>query len=347
MYKFQPLLKQTIWGGDSIIPFKHLSQQLDHVGESWELSGVPGSETVVSEGPCAGMTLNELVRSQREHLLGHDNYARFGDEFPLLVKFIDAHKDLSIQVHPNDEVAHRHGHPRGKTEMWYVMASPSTLHHQPSTIHHQPSTITPHLYCGLKQQITPEQYAQMVAAGTITEALARYDVSEGDVFFIPAGRIHAIGAGSFVAEIQQTSDVTYRIYDYNRRDANGNLCQLHTREAAEAIDYNVQDDYRTHYQPAPNMPQPLVSCPYFNTAVYDLTEPMLLDYADLDSFVILIGLRGEAKLTVTDASLPSSGVNPSSSVATTTLRAGETLLLPATTQTVMVEGQLKMLGTYI
>jgi len=332
MYKFQPLLKQTIWGGDSIIPFKHLSQQLDHVGESWELSGVAGSETVVSEGPCAGMTLNELVRSQREHLMGRDNYARFGDEFPLLVKFIDAHNDLSIQVHPNDEVAHRHGHPRGKTEMWYVMESPSS-HLTPHT-----SPPSPHLYCGLKQQITPEQYAQMVADNTITEALARYDVSEGDVFFIPAGRIHAIGAGSFVAEIQQTSDVTYRIYDYNRRDTNGNLRQLHTREAAEAIDYNVQDDYRIHYQPAPNTPQPLISCPYFSTAVYDLTEPMLIDYADLDSFVILIGLRGEARLTVTDATSPSSE---------TILRAGETLLLPATTQSVMVEGQLKMLETYV
>ena len=332
MYKFQPFLKQTIWGGDSIIPFKHLSQQLDHVGESWELSGVPGSETVVSEGPRAGMTLNELVRSQRERLMGRDNYACFGNEFPLLVKFIDAHNDLSIQVHPNDEVAHRHGHPRGKTEMWYVMESPSS-HFSPHTSH--PS---PHLYCGLKQQITPVQYAQMVADNTITEALARYDVSEGDVFFIPAGRIHAIGAGSFVAEIQQTSDVTYRIYDYNRRDANGNLRQLHTREAAEAIDYNVQDDYRTHYQPVRNTSQPLVSCPYFNTAVYDLTEPMLIDYADLDSFVILIGLRGEAELSVEDADAP---------MAQTVLRAGETLLLPATTRSVMVKGRLKMLETYV
>ena len=178
----------------------------------------------------------------------------------------------------------------------------------------------------------------MVEDDSICDALAQYAVKDGDCFFIPAGRIHAIGHGCQLIEIQQTSDVTYRIYDYNRRDTNGNLRQLHTREAAEAIDYNVQDDYCTHYQPAPNTPQPLVSCPYFNTAVYDLTESMLIDYADLDSFVILIGLRGEARLTVTDATSPSSE---------TILRAGETLLLPATTQSVMVKGQLKMLETYI
>ena len=322
MYKFQPLLKHTIWGGDSIIPFKHLNLQAECVGESWEISGVEGSESVVSEGPCAGMSLNDLVRKERERLMGNDNYARFGNEFPLLVKFIDARRDLSIQVHPNDEVAHRHGHARGKSEMWYVMST---------------STPSPFLYCGLKQQITPEQYAQMVSDGSIVDALARYDVSEGDVFFIPAGRIHSIGAGCFVAEIQQTCDVTYRIYDYQRRDANGNLRQLHTREAAEAIDYSVQDDYRTHYHPTPNVPQPLISCPYFSTAVYDLTEPMLIDYADLDSFVVLLGLRGEAKLTVSDAQAP---------LAQTILRGGDTLLLPATTVSVQVEGQLKMLETY-
>ena len=325
MYKFQPLLKQTIWGGDSIIPFKRLDQQLDHVGESWELSGVAGNETVVSEGPCAGMSLNALVCNQREQLMGRKNYARFGDVFPLLVKFIDARRDLSIQVHPNDEVARRHGFHQGKTEMWYVMSS-------------APVSTAPYLYCGLNRAITPEQYAQMVADNTITEALARYEVSEGDVFFIPAGRIHSIGAGCFVAEIQQTCDVTYRIYDYNRRDANGNLRQLHTREAAEAIDYQVQDDYRVHYQPTVDVPQPLVSSPYFTTAVYDLTEPMLIDYAELDSFVILIGLRGEAELSVEDAEAP---------MAQTVLRAGETLLLPATTRSVMVKGRLKMLETYV
>ena len=200
MYKFEPLLKQTLWGGDKIIPFKNLRDQLDNVGESWEISGVKDHETIVAEGPDKGKSLNDLVREQKSLLVGEENYQRFGDEFPLLIKFIDARQDLSIQVHPTDEIAHRQGKSRGKTEMWYVLKSDPGAQ----------------LYNGLKQQITPEQYKQMVENDTITEALARYDVSEGDVFFIPAGRIHAIGTGCFITEIQQTSDVTYRIYDFKR-----------------------------------------------------------------------------------------------------------------------------------
>ena len=317
MYKFKPLLKQTLWGGDKIIPFKRLDVTMDHVGESWEISGVEGQETVVANGPDAGKTLNALVREQKSALVGQANYERFGDEFPLLIKFIDAHRDLSIQVHPNDEVAQRHGKEHGKTEMWFCLGG-------------EPGAS---LYCGLKQHITPELYAQMVANDTITDALARYDVHEGDVFFIPAGRIHAIGAGSMVAEIQQTSDITYRIYDYKRRDKDGNLRQLHTREAAEAIDYTVMDNYRTPYEVEKNVPEQLVECPYFTTALYDLDEPMLLDYSELDSFVILMGLKGEGMLTADGE--------------TFTLRAGETILLPATTQEVKVEGELKFLETYV
>ncbi len=317
MYKFKPLLKQTLWGGDKIIPFKRLDVTMDHVGESWEISGVEGQETVVANGPDAGKTLNALVREQKSALVGQANYERFGDEFPLLVKFIDAHRDLSIQVHPNDEVAQRHGKEHGKTEMWFCLGG-------------EPGAS---LYCGLKQHITPELYAQMVANDTITDALARYDVHEGDVFFIPAGRIHAIGAGSMVAEIQQTSDITYRIYDYKRRDKDGNLRQLHTQEASESIDYHVLDDYRTHYTPGKNEGCVLVECPYFNTAVYDLTEPMTIDYSDLDSFVVLIGLKGEGVLTVDGEEV--------------SFCAGETILIPATAQEIGVTGTVKFLETYV
>lgn len=317
MYKFKALLKQTIWGGDKIIPFKKLQTKLENVGESWEISGVPGNETIVAEGPMAGKKLNELVKELKADLVGHENYERFGDEFPLLIKFIDARQDLSIQVHPNDEVAHRQGKERGKTEMWYA------LEPEPGA----------QLYNGLKQQITPEEYKQMVANDTITDALARYEVHEGDVFFIPAGRIHAIGAGCFVAEIQQTSDVTYRIYDFKRRDKDGNFRQLHTHEAAEAIDYTVLPDYRTRYSLEKNIPQQVVTCPYFTTAVYDLTEPMTLDYSDLDSFIIIIGVKGEGMLTADGEQ--------------TTLRAGETILLPATTKEVRVDGEVRFLETYV
>ena len=332
MYRFEPLLKQTLWGGDKIIPFKHLNVSLDHVGESWELSGVSGSETIVADGPDKGKSLNQLVREQKDRLLGKENYDRFGDEFPLLVKFIDAQKDLSIQVHPNDEVAHRHGKPRGKTEMWYCLGEKETSGQGDRETSGQGDK-KPFIYNGLKQKITPEQYTQMVEDGTITDALARYDIHEGDVFFIPAGRIHAIGAGSFVTEIQQTSDVTYRIYDYKRKDKNGNYRELHTKEAAESIDYMVLPNYRAGYEPKQNEGVELVQCPFFTTSVYDLTEPMTLDYSELDSFVILIAVKGEGKI-VCDGEEQSFCM-------------GDTLLLPATTQEVKVEGTVKFLETYV
>ena len=189
--KFNALLKSTIWGGEKIIPFKHLDVQQENVGESWEISGVPGNETVVANGEYAGKKLNELVHELKGKLVGEANYQRFGDEFPLLIKFIDARQDLSIQVHPTDEIAKRQGKERGKTEMWYLL----------------PSDADATLLCGLKQQITPTQYAEMVENDTICDAISRYDVKEGDCFFLPAGRIHAIGTGCFLAEIQQTSDV--------------------------------------------------------------------------------------------------------------------------------------------
>ena len=302
-YKFTPLLKTLIWGT-----------------ESWQISGVPGNETPCSAScntAAADLTLNALVREQKAQLVGEANYRRFGDEFPLLIKFIDAHQDLSIQVHPTDEIAHRQGKPRGKTEMWYVMDSAPTAK----------------LYNGLKMQITPDEYKQMVESDTICDALAQYDVREGDCFFIPAGRIHAIGAGCYLAEIQQTSDVTYRIYDYGRRDKDGNLRQLHTKEAAESINYTVLNDYRQQYEPRKNEGQLLVECPYFNTAVYDLDEPMTIDYSELDSFVILIGLKGEGMLTVDGEEVA--------------FRAGESILLPAHIKEVRTTGTIKFLETYV
>lgn len=315
--KFEPLLKQTIWGGDKIVPFKHLSTDIENVGESWEISGVKDNETIVSEGPWKGRSLNELVREMKHDLVGRENFARFGEEFPLLIKFIDARQDLSIQVHPTDEIARRQGKPRGKTEMWYIMDS-------------EPGA---KLFSGLKKQITPEQYEQMVEDGTICDALAQYEVKEGDVFFLPAGRIHAIGSGCFLAEIQQTSDVTYRIYDYKRRDKDGNYRQLHTKEAAECINFNVENDYRTHYVERQNQGVTLVQCPYFSTAVYDLDEPMTLDYSELDSFVVLIVVKGEGKITDNEGNKVS-------------VKAGDTLLVPATTETLSVSGTLKFLETY-
>lgn len=316
--KFNPLLVQTLWGGEKIIPFKHLNSDLTQVGESWEISGVKGNETVVSEGEFKGKKLNELVDELKGKLVGEANYKRFGNDFPLLIKFIDARQELSIQVHPTDELAQKRGKLRGKTEMWYIMDSDENAK----------------LRAGMKEKITPEQYKQMVENDTITEAIAEYKVKEGDCFFLPAGRIHSIGTGCFLAEIQQTSDVTYRIYDFKRKDKNGNYRELHTEEAAECIDYNVEPNYRTEYTPVKNEGVALVECPYFTTAVYDLNEPMTLDYSELDSFVILIGLKGSGEITDNEGN-------------TTTLCEGETILIPATTSEVKVTGNIKFLETYV
>ena len=318
IFKFKPLLKQTIWGGERIVPFKRLECNMGQVGESWEISGVKGQETVVDGGPYDGLTTNELVATLRDRLLGRDNYLRYGDEFPLLIKFIDAAGDLSVQVHPDDATAMRHGRKRGKTEMWYVMDS-------------EPSAT---LMVGLKRSITPDEYKALVANGTICDAISRYNVKEGDCFYIPSGRIHSIGAGCVLTEIQQTSDVTYRIYDFKRKDKDGNFRELHTADAADAIDYQVQESYRTEYDRVKNEPAELVDCPYFRTALYDLDEPMTLDYSELDCFVILIGVCGEGTLTCDDGT-------------SATLSAGHTLLLPATTGIVGVSGKVKFLETYI
>ena len=315
--KFRPILKQVLWGGNKIIPFKQLDAEMEQVGESWEVSGVKDNESIVANGQYEGMKLNDLVALLKGDLVGKENYERFGNEFPLLIKFIDASKQLSIQVHPNDEQAKAKGLKRGKTEMWYVMES-------------APDAT---LLSGLKRAITPEEYKAMVENDTITDALCEYRVGEGDVFYLPAGRIHSIGAGTFLAEIQETSDVTYRIYDFKRKDKDGNYRQLHTEAAAECIDYSVENDYRTKYEARKNEGVELAQCAHFTTSVYDLDEPMLLDYSELDSFVVLIALSGECTLSTGDTE--------------TQLRAGETVLLPATTQTLNVSGTVKFLETFV
>lgn len=318
LLKFQPLLKQTIWGGNKIAPFKKIYNSPKGIGESWEVSGVRGNESIIANGEYAGKKLNELVKILKADLVGKDNYARFANDFPLLVKFIDAREQLSIQVHPNDEQAHKKGELRGKTEMWYVMKSEENAS----------------LRTGLTKSITPKEYKDMVENDTITEALTEYKVKEGDVFFLPAGRIHSIGKGCFLAEIQETSDITYRIYDFKRVDKFGNMRELHTEQAAECIDYTVYPDYKTHYIPKKNEGVEIVRCPYFTTSVYDLTETMTLDYSDLDSFIIFVGLNGNAVIT------DDIGERVSFS-------AGESILIPATTKSLKIEGSIKFLETFV
>ena len=301
--KFKPILKTLVWGT-----------------ESWELSGVMNNESVVAEGPLAGKTIAELTKEYKGQLVGQHVYENTGDEFPMLVKFIDAKQDLSIQVHPNDEVAAaRHNGSKGKTEMWYVIGT-------------QPGA---HLLVGLKEKITPEIYEQKVADGTITDVLCRYDIQPGDVFFLPAGRIHAICGGSYIAEIQQTSDLTYRIYDYNRPGLDGKPRQLHTEWAKTAIDYTVYDNYRTEYSREKDEEMQVADCPYFTTNVYDLTLPYAKDLSDIDSFMVVMCLEGSGTLEVDGEEM--------------SIGQGETVLIPADADDIcfIPEEGLKVLTSYI
>lgn len=319
--KFEPILKTKIWGGNKIIPFKHLNENLDKVGESWELSGLEGDESVVSNGPEKGCTIVEMIRHYKADLVGEENFANFGEMFPLLIKFIDAQQDLSVQVHPDDEMAKRRHGSLGKTEMWYVIGADKG------------AKIT----SGFSQQITKKEYKERVLNNTFSEVLQAHDAHPGDVFFLPAGRVHAIGAGVFLAEIQETSDITYRIYDYNRKDANGKTRELHIDQARDAINYEVLDDYRTQYERVKDEPTELVACPYFTTSLYDLTEEISCDYSELDSFVIFMGCEGSCKLIDNEGH-------------TVTIQSGETVLLPASLDSVTLvpdEGGAKLLEVYI
>jgi mannose-6-phosphate isomerase len=317
MYIFEPILRELIWGGNTISRFKGLSRIEEGIGESWELSQIAGHSSVVANGAHKGETLETLMRIYGERLTGKNRL--LSGCFPLLIKFIDAHEDLSIQVHPNDEMARLQHNSIGKTEMWYVIkAAPGA-----------------YLYSGFSRPIDVKEYVKLVQEDRLIEALHRYEVSEGDVFFLPAGRVHAIGAGCFIAEIQQTSDITYRIYDYGRKDANGKLRELHTDFAKCAIDFSFLPDYRTVYTPLRNQPVTLVSCSYFTTNLLDADRPMERP-ATTDSFRIYICISGKATLRSNKGEeLP--------------LRQGQTALIPAEIETVTLipSPTAKVLETYV
>lgn len=318
IYQFQPILKQTLWGGEKIAPLKKIKDAPTQIGESWEISGVENNVSVVSDGPEKGMTLTELIEKYGSKLLGQRNYEQFGTEFPLLIKIIDARQALSIQVHPNDEIARKHGHSRGKTEMWYML----------------PSEPDASMYVGLKKDLTPEKFMSMVADNTICDALVNYNVKAGDCFFLPAGRIHSIGAGCLLVEIQQTSDVTYRIYDFNRRDRNGNLRELHVDLSAECIDYQAHPDYKTRYEHDNNGRAQLADCPYFTTSLWNVNQNCVIDCSKLDSFVILICTKGNGTIIEDDGS-----EHP--------ISMGDTMLLPATTKKIELRGDIQVIETHV
>jgi len=279
---FQPNLHTVVWGGNQLRPYKGLKPSEEPIGESWEVSAVPTSTSIISNGVFAGKDLISVINEQLDAILGKKVNQKYNGKLPLLVKFIDAKRDLSIQVHPNNEMAMREHGKMGKSEMWYVIKADEGAH----------------LYAGFKQEITPEEYHQRIADGTITEVLADHKVKAGDVFYLPAGRVHAICGGILLAEVQQSSDVTYRIFDYNRPGMDGKPRELHTGLAAQALDYHVEPNYRTEYVETSNKAVQIIDSPYFSVRVMEVSKPFHRDLRKYDSFIITMCIEGNCKIRV-------------------------------------------------
>lgn len=297
--KFKPVLKERIWGGKKLKSLLGKDGKCTACGESWELSAVEGDVSVVSNGFLKGNNLEEIIEVYMGDLVGEAVYDKFGLEFPLLIKFIDAADDLSIQVHPNDELAMKRHESFGKTEMWVVMQAEKGAK----------------LISGFSKKVSKEEYLKNLEEKTLRNILNSEEVKKGDVFFIPAGRVHAIGAGILLAEIQQTSDVTYRIYDWDRTDASGKSRELHTELALDAIDYNYHPQYKTVYEEKLNQTVNVADCPYFTTNIIKFDSPVIKDYNFIDSFVIYICMKGSIE------------IHSENNVEN--LKTGETILIPA------------------
>ncbi|MCY1720880.1 mannose-6-phosphate isomerase [Prolixibacteraceae bacterium Z1-6] len=319
--KFKPIFHEKIWGGNRMKTILNKDYgNLANCGESWELSGVEGNISVVSNGFLAGNDLNEIIEIYMGDLVGDKVYEKFGVEFPLLIKFIDAQDDLSIQVHPDDKLSKERHNAYGKTEMWYVAGTEEGAL----------------INSGFNQEVSREKYLEYLNAGKLTDLLHYDEAKVGDVFFIPAGRVHAIGKGCLVAEIQQTSDVTYRIFDYNRKDDKGNERELHTDFALDAIDFSYAREYKTKYTLEENKAVQLVSCPYFTTNIIEFTQDIDKDYNDLDSFVIYMTMEGSFDIV--------------SEEGTETIEMGETVLLPASLESIQLKPnseRVKLMEVYI
>lgn len=319
--KFKPIYKEKIWGGTKIntILNKNISKLKD-CGESWEISGVTESISIVKNGFLKNNNLQEIVEVYMGDILGDKVYEKFGDEFPLLIKFIDANDNLSIQVHPNDELARQRHYANGKTEMWYIISADKDSQ----------------LISGFNKEINKEIYLKHLANNTLTEILNFEKVKSGDVFFIPSGRVHAIGKGILLAEIQQTSDVTYRIFDWNRKDANGKSRELHTELALDALDFSHYDNYKTKYATKINDSSNLINCQYFTTNLLEFDKEIEKDYNLLDSFVIYMCLEGSYTIEY----------NENDKIK---IIKGETVLLPAVLENISLipDKKTKLLEVYI
>lgn len=315
--KFKPILKERIWGGNKLETVLHKETKLNKVGESWELSDVKGDASVITNGPLEGMSLNELQTKLGPDLIGEKNFKIFQNKFPILIKFIDAKEDLSVQLHPNDKLAAERHDSYGKTEMWYVIQADKDSK----------------LIVDFNQDMDKEKYLKHLNNKTLPGALNFEKVKEGDTYFIEVGRVHAIGAGVLLAEIQQTSDITYRVYDWDRVDTKGNSRELHNDLAIDAIDFNMPDNYKVKYDKTQNRSNQMVSCPYFTTNYLELSKP-IDKINNYDSFIIYICVEGEAQIKTDSYN--------------EFIKKGETVLLPACIKNYsIVSNSSKLLEVYV
>ena len=323
--KFKPQLKENIWGGHRLLDIKKglYSRSVDKTkvyGESWDISGVDGSISKVANGFLKGNNLQEIIEVYMGELVGEEIFEQFGLDFPLLIKNLDCNDTLSVQVHPNDELAEERHDSFGKTEMWYIADAEEDAV----------------IYLGFKNKnITREEYIQAVAEGSVADILQAVPVKKGDVFFIPAGTVHALAKGLNVIEIQQTSDITYRIFDWNRVDGEGKSRELHTALAVDAIDFEsgVEECRRT-YTTAINKEVNIVDCEFFKTDILVIDGVAELDYCKRDSFTIYMCIEGDAKVSLDNGS-------------TETLRTGEVMLIPAISNEVIIEGKAQILASHL
>ncbi|HKK40838.1 MAG TPA: type I phosphomannose isomerase catalytic subunit [Bacteroidales bacterium] len=319
-FKFETVLKEKVWGGNALVSkYNKKTSVPGRIGESWEISAVSDNQSVVSNGFLAGNNIEELIEVYMGDITGDVVYEKFGNEFPLLIKLIEAREDLSIQVHPGNDMAKERHNAYGKTEMWYILES-------------EPGA---KIYTGFREGITKDMYLDALAAGTMAGILNVETAVPGDVFFTPAGRVHAIGAGTVLAEIQQTSDITYRIFDWNRENAGPDKRELHTELALDAIDFSATGHHKIKVDPAVNTLENLVKCEFFNTNIIRLDKPLKREYYLNDSFVIYICVEGEMKIRWEDSF--------------DTLAKGETCLIPAMIKEITMEpvGEARLLEVYI
>jgi len=317
--KFNPILKDKIWGGKKLKSLFNKAAETDKLGESWELSGIENDESVVVNGFLEGNTLPELIEIYMGELVGDNLYEMYGLSFPLLFKLIDANENLSIQVHPGDEVAAERHKSFGKTEMWYVVDA----------------EVGAELIIGFSEDCSRDEYLDALEEGVVENLLQKVPVKKGDVFFIPAGLVHAIGKGVVVAEIQQSSDITYRIYDYKRTDDNGNERELHTEQALDVINFEASKNPATDYVPILNEVTPLVNCDYFTTNILKFNQPISPNYAAIDSFVAYMSLDGNFVIEYDNEK--------------TVVNKGDTVLIPACIDdlNLIPDGEVTLLEVYV